>query len=657
MLLPLSFLLGVLGLGAIVLSVSLFVALGRRHMPGAAAAIGVLLGSLIWVLGAAGLLLAPTLELKTLAWKFQVVGIVLVPPAILLFARQYARPGERPSRRLLTFLAIEPILALGLAWTNELHNLYLREIWLQPVGDFTAFGRSFGPMLLANSAYAIVLELVGAVFLASAALRSGPLAHVQVGALLAGVLLPTVAQLLWLIQPERLLIDPAPFTLVISGAVLGWSIFGLRLLEITPFAREAAFQAVDVGIVVVDAAGRIVDVNGAAQRLLGGWRSAVGSFAATVFAAVLGPDAWVEARATNGIGRAWLQAAGTAEERWIEVKCDALARGGGGGLPMGYLVLLRDVTARRQTAVALEEANHALALEVAARGRLLKRGEMLLRAARRAATERKPERLLTDLAVEAAQVVDADAALVARYFPHDGSLVPLDQVAAGSATRPYTAEVPLSTLRLAIESRTVIVHEVPGGADAGAGDTLGTAAALPLLHEGCLLGAMGVLRVAPASPFSQEDLEVLELIGATAASALVATEEARLSGVLLAARTAQHELNNRLALTSGYAELLANDPGLSERARGFANEARRGAAEAGQVVAQLSRLTRVAEIDWGANAGTTINLEASIGPVAVESPLPSAADSGPASPPSRDGASPAVSPRRASPATSASHRA
>lgn len=73
----------------------------------------------------------------------------------------------------------------------------------------------------------------------------------------------------------------------------------------------------------------------------------------------------------------------------------------------------------------------------------------------------------------------------------------------------------------------------------------------------------------------------------------------RLEAVLLAARTAQHHLNNQLALTVGYAELLAIDPRLPVVLRPRAEESARGARAAAETVARLQRITSLDEEDQG----------------------------------------------------------
>ena len=100
-----------------------------------------------------------------------------------------------------------------------------------------------------------------------------------------------------------------------------------------------------------------------------------------------------------------------------------------------------------------------------------------------------------------------------------------------------------------------------------------------------------------------------------------ARDRDRLEGARLAARTAQHELNNALAVMAGYAELLAADDRLPPDARQWAAEARRSAYAAADVVTQLVRIRRLVEVTPVGPVASVLNLARSTQP---DDPPPSA---------------------------------
>jgi len=140
----------------------------------------------------------------------------------------------------------------------------------------------------------------------------------------------------------------------------------------------------------------------------------------------------------------------------------------------------------------------------------------------------------------------------------------------------------------------------------------GSCMALPLVHEGQLLGTLALGTRDTRRSFSREEAETLETMGTLVAAALAALERARLEGVLLAARTAQHELNNRLGVVLGYAEMLAEYPGLPDTMGELVNEIVTGAKDLAETVDQLRRVTRIRESPRPSLTGPTLNLHESV---------------------------------------------
>jgi GAF domain-containing protein len=136
--------------------------------------------------------------------------------------------------------------------------------------------------------------------------------------------------------------------------------------------------------------------------------------------------------------------------------------------------------------------------------------------------------------------------------------------------------------------------------------------AAPLLWDGELLGAIMIGSRDPEIRFTEEDAEALEVLAGVAASVVAGLRRARLSGALLAARTAQHLLNNQLGVTVGYADLLINDPRLPPDLHEYVAEILRSASEAARTVDRLRRVTRLEEADTGLPGGNVINLARSV---------------------------------------------
>jgi PAS domain S-box-containing protein len=100
------------------------------------------------------------------------------------------------------------------------------------------------------------------------------------------------------------------------------------------------------------------------------------------------------------------------------------------------------------------------------------------------------------------------------------------------------------------------------------------------------------------------------------------SERTHLEGVLLAASTMQHELNNRLAIVVGNTELLLHKAKLSADVRPLAQEVLAFARSAAELVNQLVSITHVERREWGPGLTPTIDIPRSIEASAAASPDP-----------------------------------
>lgn len=239
--------------------------------------------------------------------------------------------------------------------------------------------------------------------------------------------------------------------------------------------------------------------------------------------------------------------------------------------------------------------------------RLHRRREALLRLARRFAAETNPERLLQDLLREAIDLVGGSAGVVTRWDEDQQLLVPLGDSTLGTLRLGEGASGQAAQSRAPVLLNRTSDKAMPLLAQAD----LRSAIAVPLLHESRLVGTLAVGSDHPNKVFNREDTELIEMLASTAAAALLALEHARLDGVLLAARTAQHELNNQLAVARGYAEMLVGSPDLPQHLAEMAEEVKSAADEAAHTVRQLRSISRIHEHRWSEIGDTTINLAAS----------------------------------------------
>ncbi|MBV8718327.1 MAG: response regulator [Chloroflexi bacterium] len=227
-----------------------------------------------------------------------------------------------------------------------------------------------------------------------------------------------------------------------------------------------------------------------------------------------------------------------------------------------------------------------------------RRREALLRLARQVSTAREPSGLFKTLLEETLRLSELQAGFVSQVADENESVVGQELVGLSQED----AAPLLSTMR-----------EVASAAAAQRRPAMqGSCIAVALVHENQLLGTLALGTRDPRRSFTREEAENLETMATFCAAALAALERARLEGVLLAARTAQHELNNRLGVVLGYAEMLAEYPGLPESMNDLVSEIVSGAKELAETVDQLRRVTRIREAPRPSLTGPTLNLHESV---------------------------------------------
>jgi GAF domain-containing protein len=221
--------------------------------------------------------------------------------------------------------------------------------------------------------------------------------------------------------------------------------------------------------------------------------------------------------------------------------------------------------------------------------------------------------VLTCLLAEAIALVGADDGGIARWDDESGEL--WSWACYRPPNEPGIRLDPLGSAsgRAAAERRPVIVNEyqrvIGPETPAGRGGAQAVVA-VPIRHGARLLGTVSITSWDPARAFGHADVEMLEVLVDAAAATLIGLEGAKLRGVLLAANTAAHELNNDLALVTGYASLLALAPELPAPLRATAEQILAGAEEAAATLARLQAITRADEMRQARDLPSTLRLEA-----------------------------------------------
>ncbi len=315
-----------------------------------------------WALMAALEAAAVELPTKILLSKLEYVGSTSATVFLLVFALEYTRHDEWLTPRNIALLWIVPILNMGLAATNEWHKL----VWtgFSPGRDGTnLLIYHHGPGFWFVMASVYVYLSVAALLLFRAALRPSALHRRQGAALLLASVAPWVGSIIYTLDMSPIPgLDIIPLTFTLTGLVLIWGILRVHLLDLVPVARDTLIEHMSDGVLVLDAQDRIVDINPSAQQLLaGGDSSLIGRPVGQVL------DTWpgIALQAERGQASEVILDKDRTEPRFMDVRVSRVFDRE--HVHIGHLVVLRDVTERKQAETALQELNATLEARVAAR--------------------------------------------------------------------------------------------------------------------------------------------------------------------------------------------------------------------------------------------------------------------------------------------------
>lgn len=203
---------------------------------------------------------------KSLWGDIKYAGVVTLAPAWLVFVLQYTGRGHLITRRLVLLLTIPPIAALAVLAVPATHDLVRSYPATADVEELPIVGT--GPAFWVIFGYNNLL-LVGAtaLFLASMVRLARTYRRMAL-VLLGSALLPWAANILHNLEVGWFArIDLTPFAFIVTGGLLVWGLFEERLVDLAPLARSAVVESMADAVFVLDAFGRIVDVNPAAVVL------------------------------------------------------------------------------------------------------------------------------------------------------------------------------------------------------------------------------------------------------------------------------------------------------------------------------------------------------------------------------------------------------
>nr|NJM02092.1 PAS domain S-box protein [Desulfobacula sp.] len=221
----------------------------------------------IWSLSYGMELVSPDMELKLRWVKIEYFGAVWV--GMLIFCFVTAAAGGKPLTKAgYLLLSVGPILVIFLVLTNDLHHLMWRSARLDLTGRAPTLAYSRGEGFWGYVGFSYLLIFMATFVLIRALISAGGIARKQLLMMLIGVMCPWLANILYLAGGDELKhLDLTPAAFTVSGIAFSWGLLKYQMLGLIPLAREMLIESMGDPVIALDMDDRILDLNRAAQDL------------------------------------------------------------------------------------------------------------------------------------------------------------------------------------------------------------------------------------------------------------------------------------------------------------------------------------------------------------------------------------------------------
>lgn len=233
--------------------------------------------SIFWCVGYTFEIFA-TDEATMIFWNYvQYIGILTLPPFLLLFILVFTRQYEISKKPLLVLLFFPSLVHFLFVLTNEFHHLFYASVDINPwsVISGSSLALEYTYLFYSNVVYSYILIVIGFFLLIQQYTRAASsegniLYQKQLLIMIIAMIPPLSGNIICvfnLIEPIEFL-DLTPILFVVCYILFAYAIFEISFLNILPIARQRVVEEILDAFVVIDQDWRLVDLNSAAHNIL-----------------------------------------------------------------------------------------------------------------------------------------------------------------------------------------------------------------------------------------------------------------------------------------------------------------------------------------------------------------------------------------------------
>ncbi len=319
----------------------------------------------VWTTGVLFEYATDQVRLKIFWSQFAYVGTTTSPVFYFLFVMAYVRQATFRNTWIVASLFIIPVITFALAVTNGSHHLIWTQVTVIPKTHLAVYGHGLWFWVFVTYCYLLLFS--GSLFLVFNLFRFRDVYRSQNITVLMASMLPVIGNIMYVsgLNPVSGL-DWTPLAFLLTGGLLAWSITGFGLFDLVPIARSALVENMGDALLVLDSDCRIVDVNPEMEHLLNRpARELIGLSGRDLFSESDICD-YLNPNHEERFEFVWSH---PRNQRMYDVRSTPLTDYQ--GLTNGYLIVMRDMTLRKDLEVERDRLIHELTNANAAKDRLM----------------------------------------------------------------------------------------------------------------------------------------------------------------------------------------------------------------------------------------------------------------------------------------------
>ncbi len=298
--------------------------------------------------------------LPVVAYKETLVGIQLVLGIIamtfwLLYILHYLGPRKLLTWRVYLLFGIMPLIAILALLTNHVYALAWTGIGLDSQNPYLPLQPAYGVIYWVCMVYTAILTLTGSLFIFQNVIRRRHSYSRESTYLLAAAVIPLLTafvEVTGLLSSFKLPVGLTPWAACIGAIILRLSLPRFRLEQVIPIARDVIFERIGDCLFVLDMQNRVIDLNPAAEQLLGCRISDVLGLSIEQ----IWPDQSSPSKSFSHLVKTSeeLVVERDGEQRTYDLRISPIADSS--GFPTNQVVSLSDITERKRAEEALRES-------------------------------------------------------------------------------------------------------------------------------------------------------------------------------------------------------------------------------------------------------------------------------------------------------------